>query len=883
MSRPLSIFIQCVVVLNSLLSISFPLHARAPYTVEPEAPKLILEYPQYRSAKHTVNQVELAVTNRGVLGEAGLPIRDQFTNEVIWEGCEYPRGSKRILLDGISLWVAARTNRGFRLSSGANPLASSFSTTFAPPDPPGQILRRSTLELLGGPDPGAVSEEDLVCEYVDTLGLVYTWDGTQQVVRNYEDLGIQVHQESYSWSHLYAEDFVLVDIRIRNIGDRLLRDTYVGLNIWPDASMASRYNPCWRTGDEVCGYRRALPSDFGCDYEDTLDLVWHADNDGDPYDGEFIKKWRLIPTPPQGFCVGVSTRDVMAVRPLKQPGRNLEMNYHWWGFKSWGDPPDWHSALIGPSSHRGIPTYTEYFYLYSRSPEALHQLMASREIDYPSYWTGIMADWPIGEWLPLPMNGAIAVAQGSWLEELVSFGPLTLMPGGEIPLSFALVGGSSFHTNPGNLRFLPYYPEWYERALDFSDLALNARMAGWVYDNPGVDTDGDGYAGEFRICIRDSALVDGEWIPAYPDTQWYSGDGIADFRGAQPPTAPEFSLTSGPNSITVQFNGQIAETERDIFFQRNDFEGYRVYFGRDERPASLALIASIDRENYDKFVRNAKTPDSVSWEIQDAPLTARELRCLYGFGNDPCADSAFDPLHFTQYMPYRHPHFPNDSIFFFTQHGYNASQPGVTSSIRRRFPDAIDPRTIPEDSLTEDMYTDDGHLKFFEYQYTIGDLLPSVPYYVSVTAYDFGSPKAGINPTENDKSGLAKSAFPLHKRETDEVNEGKIYVYPNPYRTDGGYRDLGYEGRAQEDRWDERVRSIWFANLPPKCSISIYTIDGDRVRTMHHDADPNDPRHRRHRWSLINRNQQMVESGLYYWVVEIPGEATQMGKLVIIR
>jgi hypothetical protein len=163
------------------------------------------------------------------------------------------------------------------------------------------------------------------------------------------------------------------------------------------------------------------------------------------------------------------------------------------------------------------------------------------------------------------------------------------------------------------------------------------------------------------------------------------------------------------------------------------------------------------------------------------------------------------------------------------------------------------------------------------------DLLPTVPYYVNVTAFDFGSPKAGITPFENDRSLGLKAAFPLGSRDDAEPGEGQVYVYPNPYRVDANYRDLGYEGRSEDDRWDERVRSIWFANLPPKCTISIYTIDGDRVRSLRHDMDPADPMHKRHRWSLINRNQQIVQSGLYYWTVETDDGQIQMGKLVIIR
>ena len=110
-----------------------------------------------------------------------------------------------------------------------------------------------------------------------------------------------------------------------------------------------------------------------------------------------------------------------------------------------------------------------------------------------------------------------------------------------------------------------------------------------------------------------------------------------------------------------------------------------------------------------------------------------------------------------------------------------------------------------------------------------------------------------------------------------------MYVYPNPYRTDAGYREAGLEGRGQEDRWDERVRAVWFANLPPVCVIKVFTLDGDLVRELRHEYGAGDPAGKRAKWGLINKNQQLVETGLYYWTVETPDGQVQMGKLVVLR
>ena len=126
-----------------------------------------------------------------------------------------------------------------------------------------------------------------------------------------------------------------------------------------------------------------------------------------------------------------------------------------------------------------------------------------------------------------------------------------------------------------------------------------------------------------------------------------------------------------------------------------------------------------------------------------------------------------------------------------------------------------------------------------------------------------------------------KHAYPLGE-DGDTTANRQVYVYPNPYRANSGYRRDSYEGRGEGDRIDDRLRAIHFANLPAKCIIRIYTLDGDLVRAIKHDMEPSDPNSSHDMWDLINRNIQMVVSGLYYWTVEDNSGNVQMGKLVIL-
>jgi hypothetical protein len=80
---------------------------------------------------------------------------------------------------------------------------------------------------------------------------------------------------------------------------------------------------------------------------------------------------------------------------------------------------------------------------------------------------------------------------------------------------------------------------------------------------------------------------------------------------------------------------------------------------------------------------------------------------------------------------------------------------------------------------------------------------------------------------------------------------------------------------------DDRVRAIHFTNLPHKCTIRIFTIDGDLVREINHDFPKDSPGSMHEIWDVITRNTQPPVSGIYYYSVESV-YGNQIGKLVLI-
>jgi hypothetical protein len=468
---------------------------------------------------------------------------------------------------------------------------------------------------------------------------------------------------------------------------------------------------------------------------------------------------------------------------------------------------------------------------------------------------------------------------GFSFSSLLSAQVANLAPGSTIPVVFAIVAGENFHNDPNNLQNLPDDPDRYYANLDFSDLARNAQVAKWIYDNPGIDTDGDGYMGEYRVCVLDSMLdADSNWIATAAETTYYKGDGVPDWKVALPPPAPKMWVTPMFNGIHIRFNGSASESSKDIFTQLNDFEGYRVYISRDDREHSYSRLASYDIENYDKYIWNEQKQPDPGWDLLDFPMSKADLVCHYA---QSCDDSLFDPLFFRASRPYQLANFP-ESLFYWEKHESNVDEFGITTDIKKIYPTARDPRLVPAGSLTPDDFTDDGYYKYFEYEYTIENILPTVPYYVSVTAFDFGWPASHLEPLESSITDNAQQVFASVIDSAFNGNNKQVVVYPNPYRNDENYRSRGFEGLGNEDRSNERVRRIHFANLPPKCIISIFSLDGDLVREIHHDKDPGDPAASHEEWGLISRNGLAVVSGLYYWTVEFDNGEVQIGKLAII-
>jgi len=150
-------------------------------------------------------------------------------------------------------------------------------------------------------------------------------------------------------------------------------------------------------------------------------------------------------------------------------------------------------------------------------------------------------------------------------------------------------------------------------------------------------------------------------------------------------------------------------------------------------------------------------------------------------------------------------------------------------------------------------------------------VLDGFPYWYSVVSYSAPDLDQGLPEFQSGFNENAVLVYP-GPAARPAAGDGRVSVVPNPYRAGSLFDNPGGEL--------ELGRSIWFVNLPPRCTIKVFTVAGDLVRTLHHD----DPVDGKQRWDVLSEHGRAIATGLYVYVVEnLDSGEIQRGKLVIIK
>ncbi|MBN1351060.1 T9SS type A sorting domain-containing protein, partial [candidate division KSB1 bacterium] len=146
-----------------------------------------------------------------------------------------------------------------------------------------------------------------------------------------------------------------------------------------------------------------------------------------------------------------------------------------------------------------------------------------------------------------------------------------------------------------------------------------------------------------------------------------------------------------------------------------------------------------------------------------------------------------------------------------------------------------------------------------------------IAYYYYVTAYDDGTqnweqPGRELETSKYWNMMLINKPVHPYLSKSQVVDLNNIKVIPNPYHD-----------QSVKYNWPGEENKLLFVNIPLKCTISIFTISGDLVKTIYHDDGTTEAA-----WNQITEDNQLIFSGVYLFHVESDvGNST--GKFIVIR
>jgi hypothetical protein len=336
------------------------------------------------------------------------------------------------------------------------------------------------------------------------------------------------------------------------------------------------------------------------------------------------------------------------------------------------------------------------------------------------------------------------------------------------------------------------------------------------------------------------------------------------YQGYTPPAKPNVHAVADHEKVTLYWNNS-AEFSNDIVTGYADFEGYKIYKSID----GGSTWGTPDKKLYDQ------NDIFVGWQ----PLTQFDLdavndsiRCIYE--NDECGDgynrgrSIFGP----------DPHAPWYSLGSNT--GFDAIDTNVTINGKDYQYYFVDKDV--KDGLKY-TYAGTAYDMGVDPDFTITWQPDGSGGFIADTVWSYSNPEHWSSPDgyasiENSKGTtvLDKNYVQVYPGYKAQATIGKIGVVPNPYKV---------RSMINETEW---IRNIRFTKLPPKCTIKIYTVNGEHVQTIYHEDLTSQDSNTitsggEATWDMRTVNNQEVAPGLYVFVVQANGMEDYIGKFAVVR
>ena len=204
------------------------------------------------------------------------------------------------------------------------------------------------------------------------------------------------------------------------------------------------------------------------------------------------------------------------------------------------------------------------------------------------------------------------------------------------------------------------------------------------------------------------------------------------------------------------------------------------------------------------------------------------------------------------------------------------------------------------------------------------EVCPNVVDYDATTTYPLGScvssdghvwyASSDIRPSDNNGQGYSPNEWYDDDDSMTELNDNpweiiypwedndKVVIKPQKWFVDGDYwiADMSMLGASEvvtendisnisvvpnpyiiSSRFNESENGnrIRFTNLPQQCTINIYTISGEFVKSINHNDDFKGSVF----WNLKNTSGENVAPGLYIYMLETDNGLSKVGKFAVVR
>ncbi len=195
------------------------------------------------------------------------------------------------------------------------------------------------------------------------------------------------------------------------------------------------------------------------------------------------------------------------------------------------------------------------------------------------------------------------------------------------------------------------------------------------------------------------------------------------------------------------------------------------------------------------------------------------------------------------------------------------------------------PLGTPDGYFNADGDRESDWIVFMDYEDDEGNPAPSWSFFLNLLPFDdeliYNEPQPGdtayiiiekpfLPEDIYEFSTIAASVDP----DSAKRDLNKIKVVPNPYLAANAFegQNTFTTGRGP--------REIQFRYLPKECTIRIYTISGELVKTINHTSTID---FGTGKWDLLTKDNLTASYGIYIYHIEAPGIGEKIGKMAIVK